>query len=164
MNPYLGGVLSGFLMIASIVVAGKFFGASTTFARLAALTEGLFAPEHVASLAYFEKYAFKIDWQLLFVIGIGLGSLGASLWTGTFSLNAVPPLWERRFGPSPLRRSLTAFFGGLVAIIGARMAGGCPSGHGLSGVMQLAPGSLVSLLCFFIGGVVVARLLYGKEV
>ncbi len=164
MNPYFGGILAGALMVLSIVVAGKFFGASTTFARLGALVEGFVVPEHVASLTYFKKDGFKVDWQMFFVIGIGLGSLAASLQSGTFRFRVVPPLWERRFGSSPLNRALAAFFGGALSIVGARMAGGCPSGHGLSGVMQLAPGSLVSLLCFFVGGAIVARLLFGREV
>lgn len=162
MNPYFGGVLSGILVVFSVVAVGKFFGASTTFARLAALVEGVVAPEHAASLAYFERNGFKVDWQLLFVIGIALGAFLSSVVGGTFKIQAVPDMWRGRFGASAVRRGAAAFFGGLLAIVGARMAGGCPSGHGLSGVMQLVPGSLISLIFFFLGGVVVARLIYGR--
>ena len=45
---------------------------------------------------------------------------------------------------------------------GARLADGCPSGHGLSGTLQLAASGYVALVCFFVGGLVVARLLYGQ--
>ena len=55
-----------------------------------------------------------------------------------------------------------AFVGGVVAMFGARLADGCPSGHGLSGTLQLAASGYVALVCFFIGGMVVARLLYGR--
>ena len=43
-----------------------------------------------------------------------------------------------------------------------RLAGGCPSGHGLSGLSQLAVSGFVALAFFFGGGWVTARLLYGK--
>jgi len=40
------------------------------------------------------------------------------------------------------------------------LAGGCPSGHGLSGSVQLAVSGFIALICFFIGGIIVVRLLY----
>ena len=45
-------------------------------------------------------------------------------------------------------------------MVGARMADGCPSGHGLSGMMQLSVSSLVAMVMFFGAGIVVARLVY----
>jgi hypothetical protein len=48
----------------------------------------------------------------------------------------------------------------MFAIFGARLAGGCPSGHGLSGVMQLAPSGLIAMACFMAGGMLTARLVY----
>jgi uncharacterized membrane protein YedE/YeeE len=44
---------------------------------------------------------------------------------------------------------------------GARWAGGCTSGHGISGVLQLAVSGLISAACFFAGGIATAFLLYG---
>lgn len=161
MNPYLGGALSGVLVVVSVVLVGKFFGASTTFARLGGLVESWFLPERVANLAYFKKYVPALDWQLFFVVGIALGAFISSVSTGTFKFETVPPMWKERFGSSSSKRALYAFFGGAIAIFGARMAGGCPSGHGLSGVMQLAPGSIVALFCFFLGGLLSAGFLYG---
>ena len=56
-----------------------------------------------------------------------------------------------------------AFLGGIVAMIGARMADGCPSGHGLSGMMQLSVSGLVALCLFFGVGIVVAHLVYRRK-
>lgn len=56
-----------------------------------------------------------------------------------------------------------AFLGGIVAMLGARMADGCPSGHGLSGMMQLSVSSFVALALFFSIGVFVAALVYGRR-
>lgn len=163
MDPYIAGALAGALAILSVAIAGKFLGASTTFARLGGAVEGMVSPEHVSGLSYFQKYVFKVDWQLLFVIGIALGAFISSVFSGTFRLQAVPDMWKARFGPSIGKRTIVAFIGGIFAAFGARMAGGCPSGHGLSGLMQLSLSGFVSLACFFLGGMIVARLLYGRR-
>ena len=57
-------------------------------------------------------------------------------------------------------RAVGAFLGGIVAMFGARLAGGCPSGHGLSGLMQLSTSGLLAMAGFFGGGVLVANLVY----
>jgi uncharacterized membrane protein YedE/YeeE len=46
-------------------------------------------------------------------------------------------------------------------MVGARLADGCPSGHGLSGIMQLSVSGLVALAFFFGAGVLTARFVYG---
>ena len=52
--------------------------------------------------------------------------------------------------------------GGLVAMFGARLAGGCPSGHGMSGLMQLSISGFIAMAGFFGAGVLVAHMLYRK--
>ncbi|MGQ9687229.1 MAG: YeeE/YedE thiosulfate transporter family protein [Desulfobaccales bacterium] len=161
-NPYLAGALTGLLMVLSVWWTGQYFGASTTFVRAAGLVETIVAPERLAALDYFAKIAPKFDWQFLFVLGILVGSWVAAVLFRDFRLEAVPPMWADRFGPGRLKRGLVAFAGGVVAMFGARLADGCPSGHGLSGLLQLSVSGFISLICFFVGGLVVARLLYGS--
>jgi len=162
-NPYLAGALSGLVAVLSVGLTGKFFGASTTFVRTAGLIESIFAPTRVAQMELFRLETPMIDWQWMFVVGIFLGALLSAGSDGSFRWQAVPTMWAARFGPAQGPRAAAAFLGGLVAIIGARMAGGCPSGHGLTGVMQLSLSGFVALICFFLGGLVVARLLYGSR-
>jgi len=159
-SPYVAGALSGLVLVASVWVTGKYFGASTTFVRSAGMLEQTVVPERVAGLAYFQKEAPVVDWQWMFVAGIFLGSLVSALAGRTFAFSAVPDSFKERFGPGPGKRAVVAFFGGILAMFGARLADGCPSGHGLSGTLQLAVSGYVSLVCFFIGGLVMARLLY----
>ncbi len=161
-SPYVAGALSGLVSLLSVALVGKFFGASTTFVRTAGLIEGLFAPARVARMELFRLEVPLIDWQWMFVVGIFLGSLLSALSDGSYRWQAVPDMWAARFGPAKGPRAAAAFFGGIIAIFGARLAGGCPSGHGLTGVMQLSLSGLVALICFFLGGLVVARLLYGS--
>lgn len=162
-DPYISGALAGLLAVASVALLGKFFGASTTFARLGGALESSVLPQHVQTLSYFQKYPFKMDWQLMFLVGITAGAFLASVWSRTFRLTLFPDMWKHRFGTSPVKRSITAFIGGILAAFGARMAGGCPSGHGLSGLMQMSISGYISLICFFLGGIIIARILYGRR-
>ncbi len=123
-NPYLAGALSGVVAIFSVWIAGKFFGASTSFVTSAGMLESIFSPERVAQMDYFKLEVPKIDWQWMFVVGIFLGALLASFTDGSFRWQAVPDMWNRSFGPNKGYRGLAAFGGGVIAMFGARLAGG----------------------------------------
>lgn len=162
-NPYLAGAMSGVVIVLSVWLVGKYAGASTSFVRSAGMLEQLFAPERVAQMQYFIKTSPIIEWQWMFVAGILVGALLAALTSGTFKMQAVPTMWQQRFGKGISKRAIVAFSGGLIAMFGARLAGGCPSGHGLSGSMQLAVSGFIAMICFFIAGIIVARIVYGPE-
>lgn len=160
-SPYLAGSLTGVVSVLSVWIAGKYFGASTSFVRTAGMIEKLFAPERVEKMDYFIKEAPIIEWQWMFVVGIFVGALVSAVTSGSFRLQAVPDMWAEHFGAkSTAKRAAVAFIGGLILMFGARLAGGCPSGHGLSGTMQLSVSGYIALVCFFAGGVFVARQLY----
>ncbi len=124
MNPYLGGALTGVLSIASVGLAGKYFGASTTFVRATAFLERFFSPERIAQMPYFLKDGPKLDWQGMFLIGIFLGALASAVANGTFRFQVVPTSWNVRFGPAWGKRAVAAFIGGAIAMFGARLADG----------------------------------------
>lgn len=162
-SPYLAGSLSGLVLVLSVWITGKFFGTSTTFVRTTGMLENIFSSERVAQMDYFVKEAPVVDWQWMFVLGIFIGAVIAAKTSGTFSWQPVPDMWRRRFGPAIGKRAVVAFVGGAIGMFGARLADGCPSGHGLSGSVQLAVSGFISLICFFIGGAFLARFIYGKE-
>ncbi len=159
-SPYVAGALSGLVSVGSVLVAGKFLGASTTFVRGAGMAERLYAPEVVTTLSYYLKEKPVVDWQFLFVLGIALGAFLAARVSGDFRVRFVPDSWRERFGGSAALRAVAAFLGGAVAMFGARLADGCPSGHGLAGLSQLAVSGFLAAAGFFAGGVLMARLLY----
>ena len=169
-SPYLAGALVGLLAIISVwattVLMGKtnYLGASTTFVRAAGLLERAVAPERVAANEYFTTSKVKVDWQFMLVSGIFLGALISSVTDRSFKWESVPPVWAKRFGNSPIKRAVGAVLGGIVAMVGARMADGCPSGHGLSGMMQFSVSSLAALCLFFGVGIAVAALVYKGRV
>jgi hypothetical protein len=123
-SPYLAGALSGVLSIFSVWIAGKYFGASTTFVRSTGMIEKIIDSERVAKMSYFIKEVPEIDWQWMFVVGILIGSLIASVTSGTFLWKGIPDMWGKRFGPSKLKRAMMAFVGGVIAMFGARLADG----------------------------------------
>jgi uncharacterized membrane protein YedE/YeeE len=68
-----------------------------------------------------------------------------------------------RFGPSVMKRFVAAFLGGVVIMYGARLAGGCTSGHGISGGLQLALSSWLFLAVMFSTGLGVTAVLFRKR-
>lgn len=168
-RPYLTGALAGILAIVSIVATTviiektNFLGASTTFVRAAGFIERVVAPGYVESNEYFAGRGVKVDWQFMLVVGIFLGALSSSLLGRSFKFESIPPLWQERFKKSISWRGFWAFLGGVVAMIGARLASGCPSGHGLSGLMQLSVSGFVALIMFFGVGALTANIIYRRR-
>jgi len=161
-SPYVAGALIGVLSWFAFATA-KPLGVSTTFVRGVGLAEQALAPDHVAANAYFEKTGLAVDWQMLLVVGILLGAWVSSRLSGDRHVERVPAMWSRRFGPSVGKRYLAAFLGGVLVLFGARLAGGCTSGHGLSGALQLALSGWVFLAAVFVAGVATALSLFAKE-
>ena len=101
-----------------------------------------------------------MGWEFVFVVSIIAGGAVAALTGGEFANEWLPPMWVARFGDSIALRAAVAFGGGLLMAFGARLAGGCTSGHGISGTLQLSVASWIAVVCFFLGGIAVAIPLY----
>lgn len=169
-SPYAVGVALGLLSWVTFAFMGKALGTSTTAVRAAGAAEALVAPAHVASNAYFVKYLGTADapkpvfeWQFALVVMLAVGALIAARLGGERFRETVPALWAQRFGPSPMKRYVAAFAGGAILLFGARLAGGCTSGHGISGGLQLAVSSWTFTAAMFASGIAVALAMYGKE-
>ncbi|HET6585876.1 MAG TPA: YeeE/YedE thiosulfate transporter family protein [Nannocystaceae bacterium] len=98
---------------------------------------------------------------LLYVAAIVIGSAIATLQRGTWSISTtLGPRFEELWGDG-LVAVLALFGGGVVVGIGTRMAGGCTSGHGLSGCSRFQIGSLAATATFMAGAVATTFLLRG---
>ena len=80
--------------------------------------------------------------------------------SGTFQVVIVPAGWSMTFGNDPIVRIIVALAGGILLAVGARWAGGCTSGHGISGSIQLSLASMITAACFFAGGIATAIFLF----
>lgn len=161
-SPYVVGTLIGLLSWFTFATADKALGVSTTFVRAAGLVEQAVAPAHVQGNAYFMSKGVKIDWQMMLVVGIVLGTFLSARLSKGLRIERVPELWKARFGDNVVLRYAAAFLGGVILIFGARLAGGCTSGHGISGALQLAVSGWTFFMAVFAAGIATAFTLYGK--
>jgi uncharacterized membrane protein YedE/YeeE len=93
-----------------------------------------------------------------FMIGIVLGGAAAALLSGGLSLTFSTGLYDL-VASSILAKALLFTLGGVLIGYGARVAGGCTSGHSIVGIAQLAPSSLIATLGFMLTGFAVTNLL-----
>jgi hypothetical protein len=160
-SPYAVGVGIGILSWFTFLVSKRPIACSTTFARLSGMIEMLFRGDQVELKPYYQKFNLVVGWQMMLVLGIVIGSFLSAVISGDIHWQWVPLTWEGAFGSSPLLRTVMALLGGVLIGFGARWAGGCTSGHGISGTMQLAVSSWISAVCFFISGILTAHLIFG---
>jgi len=159
-SPYAVGIGIGILSWLSFLISRQPIACSTTFARMSGMIEKLFRGKKVDSKPYYRKVTLVVDWQWMLVAGIVIGSLISALLSGDFQWQWVPSLWATVFGGDPVLRVTVALFGGVCIGFGARWADGCTSGHGISGTLQLAVSSWISAVCFFIGGMLTAHMIF----
>lgn len=159
-SPYLVGALIGVLSMATFYVSDKPLGISTAYARLAGLIGNTVARSHTQNLSLYRDKKPKIEWGVMLLFGVVVGAFLAAYTGDEITATWVPGLWQERFGADVAFRAGVAFLGGGLLAYGARLAGGCTSGHGISGALQLSVSSWIALLCFFAGSVATAMLLY----
>jgi len=171
---YIGGPLIA-LVLFLLLFAGKQFGMSSNL-RTACAAMG------AGRTSDFFKYDWKSKrWNLIVVLGAAIGGFLASQYmsNNTVEINPIvaeqlaedyditsagdsylpPELFSKAALTDPYIVTLL-LIGGLLVGFGARYAGGCTSGHGISGLSNLQMPSLIAVIGFFIGGLVMIHLLY----
>lgn len=159
-SPYVSGIGIGLLAWITILLSDRTLGCSTAFARISGLLELKLRGKKTLDKPYFQKVVPELNWDLMLVFGIVIGSFLSAAISGSFKLQWVPVLFAQTFGSSPWIRLVAALLGGVILGIGSRWAGGCTSGHGISGTMQLTLSGWIAAICFFAGGIVTAMLLF----
>lgn len=165
-SPYLVGALIGVLSWFSFASVDRPLGITTAFEDTAALAVQAAAPAVAENNAYYEEEDEKpkIDREWMLVVGVFIGAWLSSKLSGDRGRSGeVPPRWRRRFGPGTAKRYAGAFFGGMLLMLGARLAQGCTSGHGLRGALQLAVSSWRVVAVFVSAGIAAAFGIYGSD-
>jgi hypothetical protein len=160
-KPYLVGAALGVLSWIVFAVVAAPIGITTAMSQVAGgVAAAVVGADAVAANSYWKAHAFKLDYGTLFLVGTFIGALASALASRTFAIETVPGVWRERFGAAPGRRMAVAFAGGALAMYGARMAGGCTSGNGISQGLQLALVGWTFLAVMFPVGMLTAWLLF----
>jgi uncharacterized membrane protein YedE/YeeE len=175
-NPwpwYVAGPLIGLTVPLLLILGNKPFGISSNLRHACAVLPGS------SRIAFFNYDWRKETWNLVFVLGIVLGGvLGGVLLSNPEPLAVAPTtqadLANLEVEVSGTLAPLSLFswsslltlpgfilmvVGGFLVGFGARYAGGCTSGHAISGLSNLQLPSLVAVVGFFIGGLLATHLL-----
>ncbi|MDD2598487.1 MAG: YeeE/YedE thiosulfate transporter family protein [Kiritimatiellae bacterium] len=159
-SPYAVGAGIGVLSWLTFLFSDSPLGVSTAFTKSAGMIERAIRGPKVEKKLYYQENKLGVDWGWVLVIGVFIGALVSAGISGTFRFDWVPSMWEAAFGANIFTRLAVALAGGICLGFGARWAGGCTSGHGISGTMQLVLGSWLAAACFFISGVATAMFIY----
>lgn len=150
----MAGGLIGVVQFLAVWTAGYPLGTSSSYVKVTGHLASFFDAS-IAKIAYFEKYmtSGKIEWQLALVLGIILGAFISSH-LSKVRRGDSSPVWKTvSFQQGSTGRAVMAFLGGFLMLMGARIAGGCTSGHGVSGIALMGVGSIVTVAMLFVGGI-----------
>ncbi len=162
-SPYAAGIVIGLLQIPAFYFLGTALGTSSSYVTISANLAAFVDPS-IETIKYASNHmsGAKNWWQVALIAGIVLGAFVSSRASGTKRWGASP-VWAQALGAhSPARRYAMAFLGGVIMVFGARIADGCTSGHGVSGMAQLAIGSFLAVTAMFAGGMIAANLMYKR--
>ena len=145
-GPAIGLVVTGLAWL-----LGKPLGVSTGYGVVCALG---------SRLSFFRGQEYGERWRLAFVVGLPLGGLVAACLAGQLTPTLAFGMLDGLTRGSLSGKALLLFGGGVLVGAGARWAGGCPSGHTITGIAQGSMSSVVATLGFMIAGFAVFNALY----
>jgi uncharacterized membrane protein YedE/YeeE len=143
---YIAGPLIGLMVPALLIVREKQFGLSSSYRTLLSRI--------FKKIPYF-NYDYRQDnFQIQLVIGIFLAGLMAHFLLPQNSPETVSNYGKIATQIYSFENGWFFLFSGILVGFGARYANGCTAGHCIMGMSQFSVASLVSTICFFIGGLI----------
>jgi len=180
LNWKTGGVLLGLVFFLAVLLV-KPIGVSTQFVILDAIIADVVNPDLItptedgysstnAYLAksdgkYANNAANPLNYSFVFVLAMALGAFLSAMARGGVGADErkLPAIWYANYGDTPVKRYAVAFMGGFIVLYGARLAGGCTSGHMMSGMMQTAVSGYIFAAGAFAAALPGAILVYKRE-
>jgi len=143
------------IAVTIFIVSDRVLGASTFYPYIADQLTGL--TDNAYYIKQVEQSGF---YEMKFLAGAFLSGLVYSMVKGEFKIRLLQENWIKMKGTSSAGRIFWAFTGGFLLLFGARLAGGCTSGHIISGGMQLAFSSWVFAFFVFAAFLMTGKLFY----
>jgi|SRR5579864_376873 len=165
---YVSGPLIGLMVPLLLIVSNRYFAVSANLRHLCAMLFG-----RQSSLLHHEWRKVG-GWNLLFFAGIAIGGYVANVGlhvVGPIPISAATAADLAKLGIShesglmptslfswshllTIPGFILMIVGGFLVGFGSRWAGGCTSGHGISGLSNLELPSLIAVCSFFAGGII----------
>lgn len=155
-SGWIGGMAIGGYLLFQFWFTNKLLGCSSSYGNVCGM---------VSKTDYFRSGEFeqRNNWRLWFILGIPLGGFIAVLtspgqgWEISLSMGA---LYDSVLPQTLWLKACVLILGGVLMGFGARMAGGCTSGHAIAGISLLNPPSILASILFFAGGIVMVQVLF----
>ncbi len=149
MNPYLGGLLLGLVLIAANYVSGRGLGASGAVKSAVVTGVNTIAPKHAENTAFYKNYNESHpkpmkSWLVFQMLGVLVGAFISGALAGRLKLKVEhsPKITSRR-------RLIFAILGGILFGFGSQMGRGCTSGSALSGMGVISLGGFITMAAIF---------------
>ncbi|KAJ3283744.1 hypothetical protein HDU79_008826 [Rhizoclosmatium sp. JEL0117] len=152
-SPFTAGLGLGLAQLVSVLFTQSVVGASSVYPYLGSVVVCNLDKNWEVNAPFYSQFKGKSE-TLRFSVGVILGGLISFVTTGLNYGGGISSV-RGDLGVSA-GVAVRLILGGVVLVYGSRVAGGCPSGHGISGMAQLSLASLISVAAMFAGGTVFA--------
>ncbi len=149
LNPYLGGVLLGLLLLFTFYMTGRGLGASGAVKSTVVASVNSIVPDHAARSNYYSQFISDDtsplnNWLVFEVLGVLAGAFLSGALAGRLNFKI-----EHGTGIQKRTRLLFAAGGGLLFGIGSQFGRGCTSGAALSGTASLSAAGFFTMMLIF---------------
>ncbi|HOB84868.1 MAG TPA: YeeE/YedE thiosulfate transporter family protein [Bacteroidales bacterium] len=150
LNPYLGGVLLGLVLLSANFIAGRGLGASGAIKSVVATTIGTVNKDAIGTMPFMAEYAESHSgnpmksWLVFEMFGVIVGGFLSGAVAGRLKLKV-----EHSPKISSRRRLIFALAGGILFGFGSQLGRGCTSGSALSGMAVLSLGGFITMMAIF---------------
>ena len=150
LNPYVGGVLLGLVLLTANFVAGRGLGASGAIKSVVVTGITAVAPASVENSGFVKEFSGAHSgnpmktWLVFQMMGVIVGGFLSGALAGRLKLQVEhsPKITSRR-------RLIFALAGGVLFGFGSQLGRGCTSGSALSGMAVLSLGGFVTMMAIF---------------
>ncbi|QQS50845.1 MAG: YeeE/YedE family protein [Bacteroidota bacterium] len=152
LNPYIGGVLLGLILLAANFIAGRGLGASGAIKSTVVAAVKETAPTHYANSTYYQEFEASHEkgksplnnWLVFEMMGVIVGGFFSGALAGRLKLKT-----EHSPRITSKRRLIFALAGGILFGFGSQLGRGCTSGSALSGMAVLSMGGIITMAGIF---------------
>lgn len=149
-NPYIGGVLLGLVLLSANFIAGRGLGASGAIKSTVVEAMTIVAPEASQNSGFVKEFHESHEgnpmktWLVFQMLGVIVGGFISGALAGRlkFKVEHSPRITSRR-------RLIFALIGGTLFGFGSQLGRGCTSGSALSGMAVLSLGGFITMMAIF---------------